>query len=166
VLLRRLAAASMSRSYSTSRWSATKPTALTSTPRSAPAWFSEAGQLVDDLQDVGAEPRLRRAAGALPGDGPVAPLAQTGGGGDGLGGGAQLVRVRVAGVDDALGSEWAVNSTFVLAGIAASLARRSAAMNCTNAGSVAQLSMPLTVMPCGSAAARARSRYWPMENAE
>lgn len=64
------------------------------------------------------------------------------------------------------GSEWAVNNTFVLGGSTASLARRSAATNSTKAGSVAQLSMPLTVMPCGWAAARARSRYCPTENAE
>ena len=33
------------------------------------------GEFVDDLQDIGPQPRLRRAAGALPGDAPVVPAA-------------------------------------------------------------------------------------------
>ncbi len=64
------------------------------------------------------------------------------------------------------GSECAVKTTLVFAGMVASLDRRSSATNRTYAGSVAQLSMPLTAMPCGSAAAVARARYCPTENDE
>ena len=56
-------------------------------------------QLVDDLQDVGAEPRLGCAPGALPGH---APVVETDRRGDELGSGADLRRVRVAGGEDPL----------------------------------------------------------------
>ncbi len=54
--------ASMSRSYSTSRWSATNPHGHTSRP--APR--SAAARSSITVQDVGPEPRLGRAAGRLP----------------------------------------------------------------------------------------------------
>ena len=60
-------------------------------------------QVVDHGQDVGADPRLRRSPGRLPGDAPPAPLGQAHPLGYGGGGGAQLVGVRVAGGQDALG---------------------------------------------------------------
>ena len=65
-----------------------------------------------------------------------------------------------------VGSEWAVNSVLVFDGIADSRRRTSAARKSTNAGSVAQLSIATTSMPCGPAAARVRSTYWPTDPAE
>ena len=62
------------------------------------------GQLVDHGEDVGADPRLRRAPGGLPRRPTTRPRRQPDGGGDGDGGGAHLGRVRVAGVEDAHGA--------------------------------------------------------------
>ena len=93
------AAASMSRSYSTSRWSATNPQAHTITPPTSP----RRAQLVDHLQDVRADPRLGRATGRLPRDRPVGRLRRGPSAlGHRHGGRAELVGIRVAGVDDAL----------------------------------------------------------------
>ena len=52
--------------------------------------------------------------------------------------------------------------TFVVAGMVESRRPTSVARYTTKAGSVAQLSIPVSSMPCGSAAVRARSRYWPI----
>lgn len=57
-------------------------------------------EFVDHLEDVGADPRFRGAARRLPRDRPVRSLVESETVGDGLGGRAQFVGVRVALVDD------------------------------------------------------------------
>ena len=109
-------AASMSRSYSTSRWSAVKPCGTTTTPSAAPG----RGEVVDDREDVGAAPGFGRPAGALPCDAPVGPPAQP------TAARRSPRPIRRAGRDTGRlpstrsGNEWAVNNTLVRSGIAAS----------------------------------------------
>jgi hypothetical protein len=61
------------------------------------------------------------------------------------------------------GSEWAEKSTRVRAGMFERFCSMSLAIKRMNAGSIAQESIPITVMPCGNAASVARPTYWPME---
>ena len=122
-------------------------------------------ELVDHLEDVGADPRLGCAACRLPGDLPVVTLGDADRRGDRFRGGPQFVRIRVTGGDDPLrervGGEEHPDRPPVRSRMASTRAARSSARNETNAGSTAQLSMPITCVdpPASTAPWRVRSRY-------
>ena len=154
--------ASMSRSNRTSKWSATNPQAHTTTPEafSLAARSSMTAKMSGPIQGSGVRPADCQAIDHDDQESKPAAMATASAverSSSGYGSPASMIRC---------GSEWAVKSTLAFAGIVDSRLRKSAAKNSTNAGSVAHESIAVTVMPCGSAAARARPMYWPMENDE
>ena len=111
----------------------------------------------------GAEPRLGCATGALPGRSPTR-VVESGPAGDGGGGGAQLVGIRIAGVDDArrqrMGGEDHLGATRA-SGPAVRRPHRPGSRRAPARS--AHDSTPVLASPCDLAALPSRSRYWPTE---
>ena len=135
--------------------------------RAAPSTSAVGGQLVDDVEDVGAEPRLGRAAGRLPADRPpvvVEPEPAR----------RRPRRWRAARPGTgrrrrgcARGSEWAVNTTLVSRRQRRQPRRRRRRRGSRRTPARSPSSRRRrTATPAASAAAPARPRYSPIDIAE